>query len=59
MAAETGRLRLRRSLSLSRIRIRGATIVSMDPSIGIIDDGDLLIDEGKIIAIGESSAAGR
>ena len=53
MAAETGRLRLRRSLSLSRIRIRGATIVSMDPSIGIIDDGDLLIDEGKIIAIGE------
>ena len=38
---------------MSRIRIRGATIVSMDPSIGIIDDGDLLIDNGKIIAIGQ------
>ena len=25
----------------------------MDPSIGIIDDGDLLIDDGKIIAIGQ------
>jgi 5-methylthioadenosine/S-adenosylhomocysteine deaminase len=25
----------------------------MDPSIGIMDDGDLLIDDGKIIAIGQ------
>jgi 5-methylthioadenosine/S-adenosylhomocysteine deaminase len=37
---------------LSRTRIRGATIVSMDPSIGVIDSGDILVDEGKIIAIG-------
>jgi 5-methylthioadenosine/S-adenosylhomocysteine deaminase len=37
---------------LSRTRIRGATIVSMDPSIGVIDSGDLLIDDGKIVAVG-------
>jgi cytosine/adenosine deaminase-related metal-dependent hydrolase len=35
----------------SRIRIKGATIVSMDPAIGVLDPGDLLIDGGKIIAV--------
>ena len=35
---------------LPRIRVKGATIVSMDPNLGIIDSGDLLIDGGKIIA---------
>jgi 5-methylthioadenosine/S-adenosylhomocysteine deaminase len=39
---------------LPRIRIKGATIVSMDPKIGIIDRGDLLIDGGKIIAVGKN-----
>ena len=38
----------------SRIRIKGATIVSMDPKIGIIDAGDLLIDGGKIVAVGKN-----
>jgi 5-methylthioadenosine/S-adenosylhomocysteine deaminase len=39
---------------LRRIRIKGATIVSMDPKIGIIDSGDLLIDNGKIVAVGRN-----
>ena len=39
---------------LRRIRIKGATIVSMDPKIGIIDSGDLLIDGGKIVAVGRN-----
>ncbi len=37
-----------------RIRVKGATIVSMDPTIGIIESSDLLIDGGKIIAVGKS-----
>jgi 5-methylthioadenosine/S-adenosylhomocysteine deaminase len=39
---------------LPRIRVKGATIVSMDPTLGIIESGDLLIDGGKIIAIGRN-----
>ena len=39
---------------LPRIRVKGATIVSMDPNLGIIDSGDLLIDGGKIIAVGRN-----
>jgi cytosine/adenosine deaminase-related metal-dependent hydrolase len=39
---------------LPRIRIKGATIVSMDPALGIIDPGDILIDNGKIIAVGRN-----
>jgi 5-methylthioadenosine/S-adenosylhomocysteine deaminase len=37
---------------MSRMRIRGATVVSMDPSLGIIDAGDILVDDGKIVAVG-------
>ncbi len=39
---------------LPRIRVKGATIVSMDPTLGIIESGDLLIDNGKIIAVGRN-----
>jgi 5-methylthioadenosine/S-adenosylhomocysteine deaminase len=39
---------------LPRIRVKGATIVSMDPTLGIIESGDLLIDGGKIIAVGRN-----
>jgi cytosine/adenosine deaminase-related metal-dependent hydrolase len=39
---------------LPRIRIKGATIVSMDPTLGIIESGDLLIDKGKIVAVGRN-----
>jgi 5-methylthioadenosine/S-adenosylhomocysteine deaminase len=35
----------------TRLRIRGATIVSMDPSIGTMDSGDILVDGGKILAV--------
>jgi 5-methylthioadenosine/S-adenosylhomocysteine deaminase len=35
-----------------RIKIKGATIVSMDPGLGIIDPGDLITDGGKIVAVG-------
>ncbi len=38
----------------SRIRIKGATIVSMDPTFEIVEGGDLLIDDGKIIAVGRN-----
>ena len=37
-----------------RIRVKGATIVSMDPTLGIIEAGDLLIDDGKIVAVGRN-----
>ncbi len=39
---------------LPRIRVKGATIVSMDPTLGIIETGDLLIDDGRIIAVGRN-----
>jgi 5-methylthioadenosine/S-adenosylhomocysteine deaminase len=39
---------------LSRIRVKGATIVSMDPTFGVIESGDLLIDNDKIIAVGRN-----
>ena len=39
---------------LSRILITGATVVTMDPSLGIIDDGDILIDRGKIVSVGKN-----
>ncbi len=39
---------------LPRIRVKGATIVSMDPTLGVIEQGDLLIDGGKIIAVGRN-----
>jgi 5-methylthioadenosine/S-adenosylhomocysteine deaminase len=35
----------------TRIRIKGATVVSMDPAIGILDPGDVLIDGGRIVAV--------
>jgi cytosine/adenosine deaminase-related metal-dependent hydrolase len=39
---------------LPRIRVKGATIVSMDPALGIIESGDLLMDGGKIVAVGRN-----
>ncbi len=35
----------------SQIKITGATIVSMDPALGVIEGGDIMIDGGKILAI--------
>ncbi|HEY1745923.1 MAG TPA: amidohydrolase family protein, partial [Xanthobacteraceae bacterium] len=39
---------------LPRIRVKGATIVSMDDRLGVIDSGDILIDNGKIVAVGRN-----
>jgi cytosine/adenosine deaminase-related metal-dependent hydrolase len=39
---------------LPRIRIKGATIVSMDSTLGVIESGDVLIDNGKIVAVGRN-----
>jgi 5-methylthioadenosine/S-adenosylhomocysteine deaminase len=39
---------------LPRIRVKGATIVSMDPKLGIVESGDILIDNGKIVAVGRN-----
>ncbi len=38
------------------ILFRGATIVSMDPRIGVVDHGDLLIEDGRIASVSESGA---
>jgi 5-methylthioadenosine/S-adenosylhomocysteine deaminase len=42
---------------LPRIRIKGATIVTMDPGLGVIESGDILLDNGKIIAIGQRAGS--
>jgi len=39
---------------LPRLRVKGATIVSLDPALGILESGDILIDNGKIIAVGRN-----
>ncbi len=38
---------------LSRIIITGATVVTMDPNLGTIEDADILIDRGKIVSVGK------
>lgn len=45
------------SQSPARTLIKDAAIISMDPAIGMIDKGDLLLENGKIAAIGGSIAA--
>lgn len=37
---------------MSRTLIKGATLVTIDPTLGIIPNGDLLIEDGLIAAIG-------
>lgn len=39
---------------MSRIHIKGGTIVTMDPAVPDLARGDILIEDGKIAAIGES-----
>ena len=40
--------------ALTEFKITGATIVSMDPALGVIEGGDIMIDGGKILAIGRA-----
>lgn len=42
---------------MTRTVIRNATVMSLDPSIGDLEGGDILIDGGKIAAIGRNLAA--
>ena len=42
----------------ARILIKGATIITMDPTLGDIAKGDLLIDGKKIVAVGGELQAG-
>ena len=39
-----------------RIKITGATIVTMDPGLGVIEGGDILIDDGRLLAVGKGMA---
>ncbi len=42
---------------MSRTLIKNATIVSMDPAIGDLDGGDILIDGEKIVEVGRNIRA--
>jgi cytosine/adenosine deaminase-related metal-dependent hydrolase len=48
----------RRPADQRRILFTGATIVSMDPDIGVIDRGDLLVEGDTIAAVGSDLTAG-
>src|SRR5258706_6398497 len=39
---------------MSSTLIQNATVVSMDPAIGDLDGGDILIDGEKIVAVGRN-----
>lgn len=41
----------------SRYLIRGGTVVSVDPRIGTLRDGQVLIDDGEIVAVGSELGA--
>ncbi|WP_246998377.1 amidohydrolase family protein [Halosolutus gelatinilyticus] len=42
---------------MSQTLIRGGTIVSLDPEIGQVDDGDVMIEGGEIVEIGRGLTA--
>lgn len=42
---------------MDRILIRHATVVSMDPRVGEIHGGDILIEGDRILAVGRALAA--
>src|SRR4051812_7768772 len=41
-----------------RTLIKGGTVISVDPAVGDFDPGDVLIEEGKIVAVDHSIDAG-
>lgn len=47
----------RRPADRRRILFTGATIVTMDPDLGVIDRGDLLVEGDAIVAIGANLTA--
>ncbi|MFE4369835.1 amidohydrolase family protein [Streptomyces sp. NPDC056835] len=48
----------RRPAARRRILFTGATIVTMDPGLGVIDGGDLLVEGDTITAVGRDLGAG-
>jgi cytosine/adenosine deaminase-related metal-dependent hydrolase len=48
----------RRPADRRRILFTGATIVTMDPDLGVVDGGDLLVEGDTITAVGRELAAG-
>ncbi|MFF8024130.1 amidohydrolase family protein [Streptomyces sp. NPDC007896] len=48
----------RRPADRRRILFTGATIVTMDPGLGVIDQGDLLVEGDTITAVGPGLSAG-
>ena len=43
---------------MTRILIRDGWVVSMDPAIGALSNGDVLIDGDRIVAVGRGIDAG-
>lgn len=43
---------------MARMLIKGGTVVTMDPQIGDLDTGDVLVEDGLISAVGTSLEAG-
>jgi 5-methylthioadenosine/S-adenosylhomocysteine deaminase len=41
-------------MSLTRVLLKGATLVTMDDILGDLPDADILIDSGRIVAVGPS-----
>ncbi|WP_141208860.1 amidohydrolase family protein [Streptomyces griseorubiginosus] len=56
-AAALAELR-RRPAGRRRILFTGATIVTMDPDLGVVEGGDLLVEGDTITAVGRDLAAG-
>jgi 5-methylthioadenosine/S-adenosylhomocysteine deaminase len=42
---------------LNRLLIRGGTVLSIDPAIGELEQGDVLIEDGRIVAVAPSIEA--
>src|SRR5262245_8428914 len=47
----------RRGMSAQRLLIRNGFVVSMDPNVGDIPGGDLLVEDGKIAEVGQGISA--
>ncbi|MEU5465783.1 amidohydrolase family protein [Streptomyces althioticus] len=48
----------RRPTAERRVLFRGATLVTMDPDLGVIDHGDLLVEGDTVTAVGTDLSAG-
>lgn len=43
-------------MSTNRTLFRGGTVISVDPEIGTLDPGDVLVEDGVIVAVGDCGA---